>query len=103
MYRIHGALHMVRHTYVHIHTTIHSVSGVFTRHTSHCQLAVFQSLMVPSSEPDASLPSQSVRAFTTSVWSSRERTTLHVSVFHTLIRTWHQEPGKQQGEAHMTR
>lgn len=114
----HGALHKQRCTYPHpsrhgvviaitvqIHVFRYFVSqhkkmvcGVWSLYlffllvhtrTSHCQLAVFQSLMVPSSEPDASLPSQSVRAFTTSVWSSKDRTTLHVSVFHTFIHSIH--------------
>ena len=85
--------HLCTHTHTHTHT--HTVprdchtglSHTNTRaRTSHCQLAVFQSLMVPSSEPDASRPSQSVSAFTTSVWSSKDRTTLHVSVFQTFAR-----------------
>lgn len=52
--------------------------------TSHCQLQVFQSLMVPSSDPEASLPAQAVMEFTASLWSSKDRTRLHVSVFHTF-------------------
>lgn len=53
-------------------------------HTSHCQLEVFQSLIVPSSDPEASLPAQSIAALTASEWSSNERTRLQVSVFHTF-------------------
>mmetsp|Transcript_5085 Transcript_5085/g.7746 ORF Transcript_5085/g.7746 Transcript_5085/m.7746 type:complete len:211 (+) Transcript_5085:795-1427(+) len=60
-------------------------SSLWCSVTSQIQVVAFHSLMVPSSDPDTSLPWHCTTAFTPSVWSLSVRTSVHVSEFHTLM------------------